>query len=349
MAKEKQINVLIVDDSQVSCDLLKHIIESDPKIKVMGISKNGQEALNFLENNTPDVISMDLLMPGMDGFETTKRIIEFKPLPVVVITSAFTESNTMMALKSMEAGALVILEKPLGIKDIKRSKEIINAIKLVVDVKVIKRVYDKARGITDKSILQEKKIHEIWAVAIGASIGGPLALAEILSQLPSNLSVPIFIVQHIAAGFITGLIKWLQERSKVPIHLAQHGIKALPGHVYIAPDAYHMSVTKNGVIFLHQSENQAQPSIGHLFRSMAQAYGSHGMGVILTGMGSDGAQDLLLMKLEGAYTIAQDEKSSIVFGMANEAVKIGAVSEILSIEKIGQRMLYLLRKNRPLA
>jgi two-component system chemotaxis response regulator CheB len=141
------------------------------------------------------------------------------------------------------------------------------------------------------------------------------------------------------------LIKWLQERCLLPIHLARHGEKALAGHVYLAPDGVHMEVTKNNVIFLNALHHQVpQPAVGHLFRSMAHAYGSHCVGVILTGMGRDGAQDLLLMKQKGAYTIAQDEKSCVVFGMPQEAIKLGAVTQVLPLDKIASALIYLVNQ-----
>lgn len=346
--KNKSINVFIVDDSQVSRELLAHIIESDPQLNVMGTAKCGLEAIRFLETHTPDVITMDVKMPTLDGFEVTQRIMESKPIPIVIVTGAFNSIDTQLAFRAIEAGALAILEKPIGIKDntyALKAQSIINTVKMIAAVKVVKK---KKRAQSSEEFISlpiKDQIQEIHAVGIGASLGGPLALVEILSHLSSQFPVPIFIVQHIAAGFINDLIKWLQERCVLPISLARQGERALPGHIYLAPDGAHMEVGKNNMIFLHQMTDKAiQPSIGHLFRSMAYAYGPHCIGVLLTGMGRDGAQDLLLMKQQGAYTIAQDEKSCVVFGMPQEAIKLGAASQVLPLDKIAPALIFLTKK-----
>lgn len=347
MMKKNFIDVFIVDDSRVSRDLLTHIIEKDPELRVVGVAEDGFSALRWLNIHTPDVITMDIQMPAINGFEVTRRIMETKPIPVVIITSTFTSSNADMAFHAMEAGALAILEKPTGYGESNyylKEQEIINTIKIVADIKLIKKRIIGKIVDTPVSFQLDDNIQEIKAIAIGASLGGPPAIAEILSRLPSSFPVPIFIVQHIAAGFVDGFIKWLQERCQLPIKLAANNENALPGYVYIAPDKYHMEVTKENSILLDSFSSQnPQPSVGRLFRSMANAYGPHCVGVILTGMGRDGAQDLLLMKQRGAYTIAQDEQSCVMFGMPREAIEIGAVRKVLSLDKIATALIYLVR------
>lgn len=339
--KKRPIHVLIVDDSRVACDLLTYIIESDPELKVIKVAKSGEEALDWLKGESVDVITMDLQMPGMNGFEVTRRIMETKPIPIVIITSAYTTANTEMAFRAIEAGALAILEKPKGGSNEKygfQVKEIIHTLKMISEVKLVRKWGTKPAQKFPLPI-KEKKGAEIRAVAIGASLGGPPAIAEILSNLPFSFPVPILIVQHISAGFIEGFIKWLQRGCSLPIHLATQGVKALPGHVYIAPDHYHMEIKKDNIIFL--SSASTQPSIGRLFLSMAYTHGSHGLGVILTGMGRDGAHELLIMKQHGACTIAQDESSSIMFGMPKEAIALGAAQLVLPLHKIAPALIYL--------
>lgn len=346
----KVIKVFIVDDSQVSRELLAHIIEKDPELKVMGFAKSGIEALHWLNTHTPDVITMDIHMPFINGFEVTRKIMETRPVPVVIVTSAYDPKNAEVAFQAIDAGALAILGKPTGFGDrnyAEKEKEIINTIKTIAGIKLIKK-----RDLSKKSDIQiplllESNIPEIKAIGIGASLGGPPAIAEILSHLPSPFPVPIFIVQHIASGFVDGFIKWLQERCRLPVQLGRNNEVALPNRVYIAPDHFHMEVTKGNVIYLDSSPVQIpQPAVGRLFHSMAYTYGQHAIGVILTGMGRDGAQDLLLMKQKGAYTIAQDEKSCVMFGMPREAIEIGAVKRVLSLDKIAQALIYLVSNSQ---
>lgn len=344
--EKRPIQILVVDDSRVSRELLVHIIESDSQLRVMGIAEDGIQALHWLETHTPDVITMDVRMPNIDGFEVTRRIIETKPIPIVIITSAYNSKNADMAFHAIEAGALAILEKPVGFGDKNyhsQVEEIIKTIKTIAEVKLIKkRVEVRPPDVFIPPIPEQYLKEEFKAVAIGASLGGPPAIAEILSQLPLFFPVPIFIVQHIAAGFIHQFHVWLQERCRLPIQLARNGEKGMAGHIYLAPDHCHMRIKKGDIISLHSSSNPGpQPSVSHLFASMAETYGSHGIGIILTGMGKDGAEELLLMKQKGAYTIAQSKESCIMFGMPREAIAIGGARQVLALEKIAPVLIKL--------
>lgn len=346
----KTIKVLIVDDSQVSRELLAHIIEKDPELRVVGLAKSGIEALHWLTIHSPDVITMDVQMPLIDGFEVTRKIMATKPIPIVVITSTFSRTNTEMAFRALEAGALAILEKPVGIGDkdyLLNEKEIINTIKTIAGVKLIRKIDSSKKKEGKLLALPEKDLPTVNAIAIGASLGGPQAIAKILAELPSSFPVPIFIVQHIAVGFVDGFIKWLQNHCRLSITLASNYKVALPNHIYIAPDKFHMEVKKGNIIYLDSSPPYSpQPAIGRLFCSMAHTYGPHGVGVILTGMGKDGAQDLLLMKQKGAYTIAQDEKSCVMFGIPREAITIGAATQVLPLEKIALALIDLVNNRQ---
>lgn len=347
MDDEKKIAVYIVDDSAVSRDLLAHIIQSDPQLKVAGFAVNGEQALRWLKDNTVDVVTMDIHMPVIDGFEVTRTLMETKPLPIIIISSRYKLSDTDQAFRAMEVGALAILEKPeaFGTEGYYlQVQEIIDKIKIVSGIKLM-----KLRQVPLKkprfSAKESKEVNpkNIEAIGIGASLGGPIALSQILKKLPKSFPVPVLIVQHIAAGFTEGLVKWLQESSLLPISLAKDKQKALPGHIYVAPDKCHMMIGKGNEIILDYSPDTGlQPSIARLFKSMAETYNSHSIGVILTGMGRDGVSELLQMKKKGAYTIAQDEESCIVFGMPGEAVAIGAVSQVIPIEQIGDALNTLL-------
>ena len=329
----------------MSRDLLQNILESDPEIEVVGYARDGEEALHWLRNHTADVITMDILMPGMNGLDVTRRVMETRPTPIIIISSAYQPKNAEQGFQAMEVGALAILEKPRRSSDETyrvQVKQILNTIKTVAEVKLVKRWQIKKREIPVSE--PEEAIEGVEVVAIGASLGGPVAIAKILSALPATFPVPIFVVQHIAPGFTAGFSSWLQSQSALSITLAMEGERPRPGQCYIAPDACHMEITKNRIIQLSRHATDfLQPSVGRLFQSVAQAYGPHAIGVILTGMGSDGAQELKLMRQQGAYTIAQDEKSSVMFGMPREAIKLGGVARVLPLEAIPQALINLLR------
>lgn len=336
---QNKIKILIVDDSLISCNLLKHIIEKDPDLTVAGICSNGHDAIQWLASNNADVITMDIVMPKMNGFETTRKIMESKPVPVVIITSAFKTKDAELGFRAIEAGALAILEKPAGPGDAlyqQKSQEIIQIIKTIKDVKLIKRNFIHESAKTPRFNKNDPMaFQDFECIAIGTSIGGPAALMNILSQLKHPFPVPIFIVQHIIPGFTEGLADWLQEHSKLDIVLPKDGMKAKPGTCYLAPDNYHMEVRKGNVIALIDAAGDPiKPSASRLFKSIAEIYGKKAIGLILTGMGKDGANELLLMKKKGAYTIAQDEKSCVVFGMPAEAIRLGAACTVLPLDQI---------------
>lgn len=361
-ADNKTIKILIVDDSKVSQDLLSYIIDSDSQLKLIGCAESGEAALKFLQTQKPDVITMDIVMPNMDGFETTRRIIQLYPIPIVVISSVCNAADVDNSFKAIEAGALAILQKPTGIKDVQFSeiaKTIRDTLKIMSGVKVITRKYSLPpphyikplqKELDDKhaysKLTTEDKSKHIQAIAMGASLGGPQALNAILSQLPSNFPVPILIVQHIAIGFVQGLVDWLNSASPLHVCLATDGEIAKAGSVYIAPDKLHMEITKGDVIRLVDAppEGGCRPSVARLFRSMAKTYGPYGVGIILTGMGRDGVADLRYMKDHGALTIAQHRDSCIMYGMPEEAIMADAAKRVLPLQEIAPNLI-LLAKN----
>lgn len=329
------IRVLIVDDSAVSRELLGHILSQDSDIKIAGFAESGEEAIKWLSRQSADVVTMDINMPGINGFETTRKIMETKPVPIAIISGIFRSQDQQQLFQAMEAGALAILEKPkYGDENYElRSNEIISTIKTISEVKLVKRrslaINEPVKATTHFESFSKSSIE---CIAIGASLGGPPVLSTILSKLSLHFPVPIFIVQHIAPGFVQGLATWLQSSSQLKIRLAADGEAAVPGTCYIAPDMCQMEVRKRGIISLIRTK--LQPSVGELFKSIADTYESNAAGVILTGMGKDGASGLLAMRQKGAYTIAQDEKSCVVFGMPGEAGMLGAVRQFASPEQI---------------
>jgi len=348
------IKVLIVDDSRVVQQFMSYILSSDPEIKIVGIANSGEEALNMASKLRPNVITMDIHMPGMDGYEATRAIMEVTPTPVVIVSGSLSVSQTANAFKLFEVGALAVVLRPPGMEDSGFSeahKQLIQTVKLMSQVKVVRRFPNQSKIKTPKPLQIEpaKEIEhkKIKLIAIGASTGGPVVLKTILSNLPKDLSVPVVIVQHIAKGFVNGLCDWLSISSGLPVKVAANSEILQAGQVYIAPDGYQMGVSQENGQRLKVKLESCQsitgicPSVDHLFHSVADEIGSGAIGVLLTGMGKDGAKELKRMKDSGAVTVAQDEASSVIFGMPGEAVKIGAAGQILPADKIAGVLIQL--------
>lgn len=336
------IKVLIVEDSPVAREFLTYVLTSDPAIQVVGTANNGVEALKALEKDRPDVITMDIHMPLMDGFEATRRIMETVPTPIVIVSGSTGAGEVSGTFRAIEAGALAVVRRPPGINHEEfeaGSKELIQTVKLMSEVRVVRRIpgaYKVRAAVRPSVSIPLQKTTKIQAVAIGASTGGPPVLKDILSGLPQDFPVPVLIVQHIANGFVKGFTEWLSGASRFPVSVALQGERAVPGHGYVAPDGFHMGLENGPNIVLsdHAPENHLRPSVSYLFRSVAQVLGPAAVGVLLTGMGRDGAEELKAMKDKGAVTIAQDEESSVVHGMPGEAIKLGAATYVLPPEGI---------------
>jgi two-component system chemotaxis response regulator CheB len=290
---------------------------------------------------------MDINLPLMDGFEATRIIMETTPTPIIIVSSSWNVKDGTTIFKSLDAGAVAILPKPTGIGDAeqkKLTKELILTVKLMSEIKVVRRsknnpaIHDKTDNITLIDFSNVKKDFKI--IAIGASTGGPQVLQEILSEIPKDFALPILVVQHIAAGFVHGLVSWLSTSLKLRIKVAEQDEFLLPGVVYVAPDDFHMGISINRIsLSKNPPENGLKPSVSYTFRSVANQYGSKAIAVLLTGMGRDGADELKLLKDAGAITIAQDKETSIVYGMPGEAVKIGGATYILPQYKIAEKII----------
>ncbi len=348
------IKVLVVEDSPVIREFLVYILHSDPELKVVCTAKSGGEAVEKVKECKPDIVTMDVHMPEMDGFEATRKIMETCPVPIIIVSRSSSVQEVSTTFRALESGALTVVASPHGIghpDHEKTAKELIQMVKLMSEVKVVKR-WVRAQKKKDTRVVSPPvevsavSAPEIKLVAIGSSTGGPLALQTILSRLHKNFPAPVLIVQHIASGFLSGMTEWLSETTPLPVYIARHGESALPGHVYFAPDDVHIGVEKNSHIILSRGEpeNGMRPSVSFLFRSVANIYGSHAAGVLLTGMGRDGAEELLLMKEKGAMTIAQDEESSVVYGMPGEAVKLDAAKVVLPPEDISAMLEAITKK-----
>jgi len=351
------IRVLVVEDSPVVREFLVHILNSDSEIRVVGTASDGEEAVRAVARWKPDVITMDIHMPRRNGFEATRTIMQTHPTPIVIVTGSSNVDEVATAFHVLEAGALAAVPRPSGLgrpDHEATAKEIVRTVKLMSEVKVVRRWARPRRASivsgpaarlaapTKRSVPREIKL-----VAMGASTGGPLAIQAILSALPKDFPVPVLVVQHMAAGFVEGFVEWLSQASALPTLLAADRQLPLPGHAYIAPDGFHMKVRLDGTLSLSNDErvNGLRPAVSQLLRSVAQVYGPQAIGVLLTGMGKDGAEELKSLHEQGAITIAQDRESSIVHGMPGEAIALGAATYVLPPNQIALLLASLLRKS----
>jgi two-component system, chemotaxis family, protein-glutamate methylesterase/glutaminase len=351
----KPVDVLVVDDSPSMRLMLNHVLGLDARIRVVATVNDGQAAIEYLEasNPRPDVVLMDIHMPRIDGFETTRHIMETNPLPIVICTATADPQELQIAFRSMEAGAVACVEKPLGYDDPRFDSAALNlqqTVRLMSEVKVVRR-WPKPRlaGVRAPVALASPpgRSGTPRIVGIGASTGGPPILQSILSSLPRDFPAPLLIVQHIARGFLPGMVEWLNQTTGLHVHVAAHGAVATAGHVYIAPDDFHLGVNGAGRLLLTREapDGGLRPAVSHLFRSLAEHIGCNAVGVLLTGMGRDGADDLKRLRDCGALTIAQDRETSVVHGMPGAAIEIAAATHVLPADRIaGALMTELARK-----
>ncbi len=346
------IRVLIVEDSPVAREFLIHIFSSDPAIEVVGTAGSGEEAIGAVARTKPDAITMDIHMPGMNGLDATRRIMETNPTPIVIVSAILDTAEVAITFQAIEAGALAVVPRPAGIGNPgyeSTARELIQTVKLMSEVKVVRRFARPSRipsQAPDKTRGEPQTVapgREVRLVAIGASTGGPVALQTILALLPKPVAVPVVVVQHMAIGFIHGFATWLAQTTGQPVRVAADAETLQAAVFYVAPDGFQMKVGRGGKIVLgnDRSENGLRPAVSCLFRSTAEIYGEHALGVLLTGMGTDGAKELLLMRTAGSVTIAQDKASSVIFGMPGEAIRIGAAAHVLPPEGIARLLAKL--------
>lgn len=339
--------MLVVEDSPVMRELLVHVLGADPDVLVVGHAANGTEAVEAVARLKPDVVSMDLHMPEMNGMEATRIIMETHPTPIVIVSSSSAREEVSSAFRLLEAGALAVAEKPPALDHPRHeaaARDLIQTIKLMAEVKVVRRwPRPEARASAARLPKALPDRNKVELVAIGASAGGPIVLKTILERLPKDFPFPILVVQHIAEGFTEGLVEWLAASSGFPVHIATDGESPLPGRAYVAPDRRHMQLGPDRRIVLstESPEHGHRPAVSVLFRSVAEVLGGGAVGVLLSGMGRDGAAELKLMYERGALTLAQDRESAVVHGMPGQAIALGAVTQVLSPERIAAALTAL--------
>ncbi len=357
--------VLLVEDSPVALEILQRLLTSSPEVKVVGTARNGKEALELIPKVQPAVICTDLHMKEMDGLEFTKQVMAKDPRPILVISTSVQKEDTQTIFRLLEAGAVDVFPKPsTGLSsdyELVR-RELLSKIKILSGVRVFIKQQKPLTTITNgtqrssggsalpqaQSALQPPTAgriinitSSIRMVTIGASTGGPQALHTILAQLPANFPVPVVCTQHISDGFLQGLVGWLASESQLQVKIAQVGELPLPGAVYFAPERSHLELDAKGRFIYSMSPlvDGHRPSVTVTFKSVANFYGRATAGVLLTGMGRDGAEGMQAIAQAGGLTIAQDEKSSVVFGMPKEAIALGAAQHILPPQEIAPLLL----------
>ena len=343
------LRVLIVDDSPTARGLLAGILGSDPDIQIVGEAANGAEAVQQTKALRPDLVTMDVHMPHMDGYGATKEIMIHMPTPIVIVSASLGARDVAATMQALAAGALTVLEKPAGAGSPHfeaQARQLIATVKAMADVKVVRhhRANKSIEPIPSPVLPRiSSRVARARIIAIAASTGGPAALQTILSQLPAKLPVPIVVVQHISRGFITGLATWLGSVCKLDVRVARDGQPLVPGTVYLAPEDKHLGVRgRTGIARMDEPPvGGFRPAGTVLFESVAQSFGSDMVAVILTGMGEDGVRGLRAVREASGTVIAQDEATSVVFGMPGVAIAQGLADDVLPIEAIATRLLEL--------
>ncbi len=341
------IKVMLVDDSGLTLMVLKKILAQAPDIVVVGTACNGQEALTLLPELQPDVICTDLIMPVMDGLAFTKAVMAEFPRPILVVSAAVQSSDTSNIFNLMQAGAIDVIAKPgyvLTDETGMNARDLINKIRVLSGVHVMalkKRAEQNSPAPAIPIKAQTSAPPQI--IGIGASTGGPQALHQILTALPANFPLPIICVQHISEGFSVGLVNWLNQDCKLTVQFAETGLTPEPEHVYFAPDNKQLEINaqKQLVCTSAPSYGGHLPSISVTLQSLALHFGGQATGVLLTGMGCDGVDGLQSIKQVGGMTIAQDEASSIIFGMPKAAIEKQAAQVVLPLAQIAQALVKL--------
>lgn len=341
----KKIRVLCVDDSALVRSLMTEIIDSHRDMEVVAVAPDPLIARDLIKQHNPDVLTLDVEMPRMDGLDFLERLMRLRPMPVVMVSS-LTERNSEVTMRALELGAVDFVTKPrLGLRD-----GLMEYSDLIADkIRAAALSRPRPRADTAAPAVAPRRLKHVFSsteklIVIGASTGGTEAIRQVLEPMPANAPA-ILITQHMPAGFTRSFVQRLDGLCDVQVHEAEDGQRVLPGHVYLAPGGVaHMKLARSGanyVVRLEASEpvNRHRPSVDVLFHSVAQVAGKNAVGAILTGMGKDGAQGLLAMKEAGAQTFAQDEASCVVFGMPREALLIGAAEHAVPLSEISERLL----------
>jgi two-component system chemotaxis response regulator CheB len=340
------ISVLVAEDSPTARALIVEILRGDPEIQVVGEARDGAEAVALAQALRPQVITMDIRMPRLDGFQATKEIMITAPTPIVIVTASDQARDVEVAMHSLRAGAVAVLHKPPGLGSShfeQAAGDLIATVKAMSQVKVVRHWRPRPETLeapAQKPVRPPPGVRG-QVVAIATSTGGPAALARVLADLPGDFPAPILVVQHITAGFTEGLADWLDSVCDLRVKVAEPGEALATSTVYLAPDNHHLGVAGRAAIAVAGAPPVGgfRPSGTYLFESVARSFGGAAVAVILTGMGEDGVQGLRAVRRAGGRVIAQDEKTSVVFGMPGAAVAAGLADQVLPLDAIAARLV----------
>jgi two-component system chemotaxis response regulator CheB len=337
------VRVVVADDSTTARRLLVALCESDPGIRVVGEAADGAQAVELTRRLRPSLVLMDVQMPVMDGVEATKEIMRAEPTPIIMVTGGTQPRDVEAGLSAIRFGALTVLPKPPGPGAAGHhvgSQRLVTMVKALADVKVIRRrasaaVLPRPVGATTVDV-----------VGVAASTGGPPAVCRLLQHLPPDLPVPVVVVQHIVEGFLPGLAAWLRSEVPFPVGVAGHGERLEPGAVYLAPDGAHLEVDGRLRAALSDADPVGgfRPSATVLFRSLARGLGPRAVGVVLTGMGRDGLEGARELRGAGGRVLAQDEATSVVFGMPGAVAQAGVAHLVAPVEELAADLTATLRR-----
>jgi two-component system, chemotaxis family, protein-glutamate methylesterase/glutaminase len=339
------IKILIVDDSPTEVALIQFLVESEKDMEVIGVAKNGKEAIELTAKLKPDLITMDIRMPIMDGLEATRIIMDHNPTPIVVISSMIDDESVHATFPILEAGALTALAKPENVFSpsfAESRAHIIDTLRSLSDIRVVKKPLKKKHFLLDKDKKHKigpSKITSYEIIAMGASVGGPVALKTILTQLSPDFPLPIMVVQHMSSDFIRGFTQWLAANVPLKVKTAVNHEPLEKGTVYVASQHKHMEIERIQEKLVCKLVGGAPvsgfcPSITRLLQSIARVSGQRGIGILLTGMSDDGTEGLLELKNAHGLTLIQDQESSIVFGMGAVAQTLNAVDQVMGLQDI---------------
>jgi two-component system, chemotaxis family, protein-glutamate methylesterase/glutaminase len=348
----KKIGVLIVEDSAVVRQLLEHIIGGDPRLEIVAVATSAEEALEILQHISPDIISLDIRLPGMNGFEATRRIMRDKPTPIVVCSASVEAEDLKITMTALRAGALAVVEKPVGTTrdDYERiARTLCTQLAIMSEVKVVRqRGFTAAASRTSRKDVQRhtarssaRETHgtPLRVLGIGASTGGPNAVVQVLTDLGPRFPLPVLLVQHMMPSFLAGFASWLESVTPFRAVIARNGEIVVSGTVYLAPPDYHLQLEADRIRLTQDPPASLQrPSATVMFQSMARTLGDSGLGILLTGMGDDGADGLLELRRAGGYTVAEHESTAVVYGMPRAAVDRGAACDCLPLNDIAPRI-----------
>ncbi|WP_141260590.1 chemotaxis-specific protein-glutamate methyltransferase CheB [Komagataeibacter diospyri] len=339
--------VLIVEDSAVLRHLLMRVVTGDPRLELVEAVETAEEALRLVPRLRPDVISMDICLPGMDGLEATRQIMAHFPTPIVIVSDTVGAQATQVSMNALRSGALSVIEKPQGLSGAAGAavaQGIATQLYIMSQVPVIRRRLMQAEPFRHRGMWTRPLDIRPRVLALAASTGGPTAFARVLGDLPADFALPVVLVQHMGQPFMEGFAAWLDQHVALPVMLAQHGMQLERGRVLVAPGNRHMTVGPRGDVLLHDDAlvQGQRPSADVLFSSVAKVFGADSLGVLLTGMGEDGVEGLGRIRNAGGYTIVEDRSTAVIHGMPGAAERAGAACISLPVHEITPHILRIM-------